>query len=68
MPISRLLTAAILTLLGPHMAFADPCGMVPPVQLTPGAPQLTRVGDQITYVFFKTALKTSSCVRALRAP
>ncbi|MDP7132424.1 MAG: DUF2330 domain-containing protein [Planctomycetota bacterium] len=57
MPISRLLTAAILTLLGPHMAFADPCGMVPPVQLTPGAPQLTRVGDQITYVFFQDGIE-----------
>ncbi|MDA0841035.1 MAG: DUF2330 domain-containing protein [Planctomycetota bacterium] len=32
-------------------ALADPCGMVPPVRLTSGAPELTRIGDQLTYVF-----------------
>ncbi|MFP6905821.1 MAG: DUF2330 domain-containing protein [Verrucomicrobiota bacterium] len=36
---------------------ADPCGMVPPIMLTSGTPELTRVGDQLTYVFFKDGIE-----------
>ena len=57
MPTSPLFRTAILTLFVSPVAFADPCGMVPPVQLTPGVPQLTRVGDQMTYVFFREGIQ-----------
>ena len=33
-------------------AFADPCGMVPPIYVGNQAP-IARIGDQNTYVFFK---------------
>lgn len=46
-----------LSLLLPSFILADPCGMVPPVILTPGSPQLTRVGDQLTFVFFKDGIQ-----------
>ncbi|MEM7390881.1 MAG: DUF2330 domain-containing protein [Verrucomicrobiota bacterium] len=36
---------------------ADPCGMVPPMMLTPGSPELVRVGDQLTFVFFKDGVQ-----------
>jgi Uncharacterized protein conserved in bacteria (DUF2330) len=38
-------------------AFADPCGMVPPIYLGPGAP-IARTGDQNTYVFYKNGVET----------
>ena len=48
-----LLALALMAKLG----FADPCGMVPPVFLTPGAPQLTRVGDQLTFVSYRNGIE-----------
>ena len=45
-----------LTLMA-KLGFADPCGMVPPVFLTPGAPQLTRVGDQLTFVSYLNGIE-----------
>jgi hypothetical protein len=38
-------------------AFADPCGMVPPIYTGEGVP-LTRVGVQMTYVFYKDGVET----------
>jgi hypothetical protein len=38
-------------------AFADPCGMVPPIYLGPGTP-IARTGDQSTYVFYKNGVET----------
>ena len=38
-------------------ALADPCGMVPPIYTGPGQP-ITRVGDQMTYVFYKDGVET----------
>ena len=39
------------------LAWADPCGMVPPVYVGPGVP-ITRVGEQQTYVFYKDGVET----------
>ncbi|MFT5052924.1 MAG: hypothetical protein ACI8QZ_004362 [Chlamydiales bacterium] len=39
------------------MAYADPCGMVPPLWLGDGAP-ITRIGAQKTYVFYKDGIET----------
>ncbi|MEE8409622.1 MAG: hypothetical protein V3T05_08455, partial [Myxococcota bacterium] len=36
---------------------ADPCGMVPPIW-TGNGPAITRVGEQMTYVFFKDGIET----------
>ncbi|MGE0434906.1 MAG: hypothetical protein AB7S36_21805, partial [Planctomycetota bacterium] len=38
-------------------AFADPCGMVPPIYTGDG-PAITRVGAQKTYVFFREGVET----------
>jgi hypothetical protein len=38
-------------------AFADPCGMVPPIYVTDNT-SLVRVGDEQTYLFFKDGLET----------
>src|SRR5436190_20250362 len=38
-------------------AFADPCGMVPPIYVNDNA-SLVRVGDEQTYVFFQDGLET----------
>ena len=38
-------------------ALADPCGMVPPIYTGPGQP-ITRVGEQMTYVFYKDGVET----------
>src|SRR5688572_23439266 len=38
-------------------AAADPCGMVPPIYIQ-GPSAITRVGDQITYVFYKDGYET----------
>ena len=38
-------------------AFADPCGMVPPVYVGPGTP-IARTGDQNTFVFYKNGVET----------
>jgi Uncharacterized protein conserved in bacteria (DUF2330) len=48
--------AAVLLALG-ELAQADPCGMVPPIYVGPGAP-IARVGDQNTYVFYKKGVET----------
>ena len=50
-------TIMLLLTIGLGVLRADPCGMVPPVQLTSGAPELMRVGDQLTYVFFKDGVQ-----------
>lgn len=39
-------------------AFADPCGMVPPISLDGGDANITRVGEQKTYVFYKDGVET----------
>lgn len=39
-------------------ALADPCGMVPPISLEETDSQITRVGEQLTYAFFKDGLET----------
>jgi hypothetical protein len=50
--------AAILSVVGmAGGAFADPCGMVPPIYVTDNS-SLVRVGDQQTYVFFKDGIET----------
>ena len=41
----------------PCLVHADPCGMVPPIYTGPGQP-ITRVGDQMTYVFYKDGVET----------
>ena len=38
-------------------AFADPCGMVPPIYVQDNS-SLVRVGDQQTYVFYKDGIET----------
>src|SRR3989440_8364075 len=38
-------------------AFADPCGLVPPIYVTDNT-SLVRVGDEQTYLFFKDGLET----------
>ena len=47
----------IVVTLGGTGAWADPCGMVPPVYLGDG-PAITRVGEQQTYVFYKDGVET----------
>ena len=50
-------TLAFMTALTPSTAFADPCGMVPPLFLGQGTP-IERIGLQKTYVFFKNGIET----------
>src|SRR5436309_15158029 len=40
-----------------QQAWADPCGMVPPIYVNDNT-SLVRVGDEQTYVFFKDGLET----------
>lgn len=51
-----------LALPGPQPACADPCGMVPPVDIPlvqqDGKPPIVRVGAQMTYVFYKNGIET----------
>ncbi len=49
---------AVAWLLGPTVAVADPCGMVPPILIDGGGDPITRVGLQKTYVFFKDGVET----------
>ncbi len=49
---SLAILGAAWALLGAGLAFADPCGMVPPIIVGDDVP-ITRVGLQKTYVFFK---------------
>jgi Uncharacterized protein conserved in bacteria (DUF2330) len=37
---------------------ADPCGMVPPISLEGGDANIERIGEQITYVFYKNGMET----------
>ena len=39
-------------------AHADPCGMVPPAWVPPGDPGIVRMGEQVTYSFFKEGVQT----------
>ena len=45
---------------GPPKAWADPCGMVPPLQLVGGPDRsvLRRDGPQMTYVFYANGVET----------
>ena len=55
---SRFVLKAVgLLLLLPSALSADPCGMVPPIYIGPGAP-LVRVGLQKTYVFHRRGVET----------
>jgi hypothetical protein len=56
-PLALSLVAALLASLAAEIALADPCGMVPPIYTGPGQP-ITRIGDQITYVFYKDGVET----------
>ena len=38
-------------------AWADPCGMVPPIYISQGSP-IKRIGKQLTYVFYKDGIET----------
>lgn len=51
----RLITIWLLLCLP---AFADPCGMVPPISLDGGNNDIERIGEQKTYVFYKDGLET----------
>ncbi|MCP4872086.1 MAG: DUF2330 domain-containing protein [Proteobacteria bacterium] len=54
------LTAGLLATASlPSDGFADPCGMVPPLNITGGqTPTIERVGAQRTWVFFKDGIET----------
>jgi hypothetical protein len=54
---ARLAVLAILVSVGLSPAFADPCGMVPPIYVNDNT-SLVRVGDQQTYVFYKGGIET----------
>lgn len=55
--LSRACLPGLLVLLATvSSCFADPCGMVPPIY--PGPVPLARVGEQMTYVFFKDGIET----------
>src|SRR5207249_11045702 len=47
----------VLSFLVSAAAWADPCGMVPPIYVSDNS-SLVRVGDEQTYVFFKDGLET----------
>ncbi len=51
------LTSLALAALAVSRAEADPCGMVPPIYLQDPNP-IARIGDQVTYVFFKDGVET----------
>jgi hypothetical protein len=53
----QIIGTAIIAATSAGQAFADPCGMVPPIYLGNQAP-IARVGDQNTYVFFKNGVET----------
>jgi hypothetical protein len=48
---------SLLSLAAGPAAYADPCGMVPPIYVGEGSP-ITRVGLQKTYVFYKDGVET----------
>ncbi len=54
----QLITAlTFLAVLNPTVAFADPCGMVPPIWIGSG-PSIERIGLQKTYVFYKDGIES----------
>jgi hypothetical protein len=57
-----LLAVLSLALSGDQPAWADPCGMVPPIHIPlaqqDGTPLIVRVGAQMTYVFYKNGIET----------
>ncbi len=54
---SRLLICFAALLLAASVAWADPCGMVPPIYVGQGPP-IVRVGLQKTYVFYRDGIET----------
>ena len=54
---ARCLPVAALMFAVSQAAFADPCGMVPPIYTGPGVP-IARTGDQNTFVFYKDGVET----------
>jgi hypothetical protein len=54
---SRFLLCCLLLAAAAPAAWADPCGMVPPIYVGAGVP-ITRVGLQTTYVFYKDGIET----------
>jgi hypothetical protein len=53
-----LITAALLVTLLTAPLTADPCGMVPPIQVRSNMEKyLTRTGEQLTYVYFKDGIE-----------
>lgn len=53
----RTICLSLLFVAAATTAYGDPCGMVPPIY--PGGPvPLARVGDQMTYVFYKDGIET----------
>ena len=53
----RIVSIAAVVMLMASMASADPCGMVPPISLSNNA-NITRIGLQNTYVYFKDGVET----------
>ncbi len=51
------LLAIFAVLSSANRAFADPCGMVPPIYVTDNT-SIVRVGDEQTYVFYKDGIET----------
>jgi Uncharacterized protein conserved in bacteria (DUF2330) len=49
---------ALFLLLTVLPVLADPCGMVPPISLDGGDAQIDRVGEQLTYAFYKDGFET----------
>src|SRR5439155_6764474 len=56
-PWTLLCLALIAAAVANSRAWADPCGMVPPIDAAERMP-ITRVGLQKTYVFFKDGMET----------
>ncbi len=54
---TRAATVGAIVLLMASTAWADPCGMVPPIYTGDGQP-ITRVGEQMTFVFFSGRVET----------
>lgn len=57
MKISNSWIAIVLSVLIVSPVFSDPCGMVPPIYVGPGAP-IKRIGLQQTYVYFDRGVES----------
>ena len=57
-----LIAVLAIVLPDPQSVWADPCGMVPPIDIPlaqqDGNPPIVRVGVQMTYVFYKNGIET----------